>query len=134
VGAVAWFSFDNPALSPRIPIFSGVMNLPESFKICGQQRYTTDAAIWSFRETNRLATINWSIGRTLIEPAVKEFEDKAFEEVPDVEKKVVELVKAGKNEEAKQYVTAYTNNFAYSAMRKWQDMKGTLWSIVARGY
>jgi dipeptidase len=32
VGAVAWFSFDNPALSPRIPVFSGVQRLPESFR------------------------------------------------------------------------------------------------------
>ena len=134
VGAVAWFSFDNPALSPRIPIFSGVMRLPASFRICGQQRYTTDAAIWSFRETNRLATINWSQGRKLIEPAVKELEDKAFEEVPIVEKKVVEMVKAGNNEDAKQYVTDYTNNFAYSAMKRWEEMKATIWSMYGMGF
>lgn len=134
VGAIAWFSFDNPALSPRIPIFSGVMKLPASFSICGQQRYTKDAAIWSFREANRLATINWSMGRKLIEPAVLEFEDMAFEQVPVVEKKVMELVKAGKNTEAKNYVTDYTNNFAYSAMKKWEEMKETLWTFVGRGY
>jgi dipeptidase len=134
VGAVAWFSFDNPALSPRIPIFSGVIKLPASFSICGQQRYTPDAAIWSFRETNRLATINWAQGRKLIEPAVKELEDKAFEEVPIVEKKVVELVKAGKNEEATQYITTYTNNFAFASMKRWEEMKVPLWSIYSKGF
>jgi dipeptidase len=134
IGAIAWFSFDNPALSPRIPIFSGVMSLPASFGICGQQRYTPDAAIWSFRETNRLATINWEKGRTLIEPAVKEFEDKAFEEVPILEEKFMELVKAGKNEEARQYITSYTNNFAYAAMKRWEEMKGPLWSMYSMGF
>jgi len=134
IGAIAWFSFDNPALSPRIPIFSGVMSLPASFSICGQQRYTPDAAIWSFRETNRLATINWAKGRTLIEPAVKEFEDKAFEEVPILEVKFTELVKAGKNEEAKQYITSYTNNFAYAAIKRWEEMKGPLWSMYSMGF
>jgi dipeptidase len=134
VGAVAWFSFDNPALSPRIPIFSGTLHLPESFSICGQPRYTHDAAIWSFRETNRLAVINWSQGRTLIEPAVKELEDKAFEEIPAIEKKVVELVKEGKNEEAKQYVTTYTNNFALAAMKRWEEMKVPLWSSFSMGF
>ena len=134
VGAVAWFSFDNPALSPRIPVFSGVMKLPDSFGICGQQRYTPDAAIWSFRETNRLAVINWSAGRKLIEPAVKELEDKAFGELPDIEKKVVELVKAGKNEEARQFVTVYTNNFALAAIKKWEDMKVPLWSSFSMGF
>jgi len=134
VGAVAWFSFDNPGQSPRIPIFSGVLNLPSSFNICGQQRYRTDAAIWSFREANRLATVNWSRGRTLIEPAVKVLEDKAFEELPAVDKRVVELVKEGKNEDAKKYVTAYTNNFASAAMKRWEDMKVTLWGMFGRGF
>ncbi len=134
VGAVAWFSFDNPGQSPRIPIFSGVLNLPSSFEICGQSRYRTDAAIWSFREANRLASVNWSKGRLLIEPAVKEFEDKAFEELAGVEKKVVELVKEGKNEEAKKYVTAYTNSFAYSAMQRWDEMKVALWGMLGRGF
>lgn len=134
VGAIAWFSFDNPGQSPRIPIFSGVLSLPASFNVCGQQRYRTDAAIWSFREANRLATVNWSRGRTFIEPAVQEFEDKAFEELPAIDKKVTELVREGKNDEAKKYVTAYTNDFAYSAMRRWEEMKVTLWGIFGRGF
>jgi len=134
VGAVAWFSFDNPGESPRIPIFSGVLTLPLSFSICGQQRYRTDAAIWSFREANRLATVNWSKGRLLLEPAVKELEDKAFEELPAIEKKVVDLVKEGKNDDAKKYVTAYTNSFAGASMSKWVEMKVTLWGMFGRGF
>jgi dipeptidase len=134
VGGIAWFSFDNPGQSPRIPIFSGVLKLPQSFSICGQQRYRTDAAIWSFREANRLATVNWSRSRTLIEPAVREFEQKAIDELPAVENKVKALVREGKNEEAKNYVTAYTNSFAGSAMTRWQEMKVTLWGMYGRGF
>jgi dipeptidase len=134
VGAVAWFSFDNPGQSPRIPIFSGALTLPYSFGICGQQRYRNDAAIWSFREANRLSSVNWSKGRLLIEPAVKEFEDKGFEELPAVEKKVTELVNAGKNQEAREYVTSYTNDFASSAMNRWQEIKTTLWGMFGRGF
>ena len=134
VGAIAWFSFDNPGESPRIPIFSGVLSLPATFSICGQPRYRTDAAIWSFREANRLATVNWSRGRALIEPAVQEFEDKAFSELPSVEKKAVELVKDGKNDEARKFVTSYTNTFADAAMRRWEDIKMTLWGMFGRGF
>lgn len=134
VGAVAWFSFDNPAESPRIPIFSGALSLPASFNICGQPRYRTDAAIWSFREANRLATVNWGRGRTFIEPAVKEFEDKAFAELPGVEQKVTELVKEGKHDEARKYVTNYTNSFAGAAMNKWEEMKTTFWGMFGRGF
>ena len=134
IGAVAWFSFDNPALSPRIPIFSGVLKLPESFGICGQFHYTPDAAVWSFRETNRLAVIKWGDGRKLIEPAVNEFEERAFEELPMIEKKAVDLIKAGKNDEAKQYITDYTNNFALAAMKRWEEMKTPLWESFSLGF
>src|SRR5512133_294606 len=134
VGAVAWFSFDNPAESPRIPVFSGTMYLPESFRVCGQQRYRTDAAVWSFREANKLATVNWERGRKLIEPAVTEFEEKAFTEVPALEERVKRLVSEGKNDEAKKAVTEYSNSFAYAAMNRWQEMKTALWGMFGRTF
>jgi dipeptidase len=134
VGAVAWFSFDNPGQSPRIPVFSGTMYLPESFRICGQHRYRTDAAIWSYRETNRLATVNWERGRRLIEPAVREFEEKAFTELPALEDRVKTLVSEGKNEEAKKAVTEYSNTFANATMNRWQELKVTLWGMFGRGF
>ncbi len=134
VGAVAWFSFDNPGQSPRIPIFSGTMSLPESFRICGQHRYREDAAIWAFREANRLSTVNWERGRKLIEPAVAEMEQKALSEMPALEERVKTLVKEGKNDEAKKAVTEYTNSFAFASMTRWQEMKRTLWQMFGRGF
>jgi dipeptidase len=134
VGAVAWFSFDNPGESPRIPIFSGTMSLPESFSICGQHRYREDAAIWSYREANRLATVNWDRGRKLIEPAVAEMEEKAFNELPALEERVKALVSQGKKEEAKKAVTEYTESFAFATMSKWQEMKRILWGMFGRGF
>jgi dipeptidase len=134
VGAIAWFSFDNPGQSPRIPIFSGTMSLPGSFRICGQHRYREDAALWSFREANRLATVNWERGRKLIEPAVAEMEDKAFAELPALEERVKSLVSAGKNDEAKKAVTEYTGSFAMASMSRWQEMKRTLWGMFGRGF
>jgi dipeptidase len=134
VGAVAWFSFDNPGESPRIPIFSGTMSLPESFRICGQHRYREDAAIWAFREANRLATVNWDRGRKLIEPAVAEMEDKAFNELPALEERVKALVSQGNNEEAKKVVTEYTHAFAMATMSMWQEIKRTLWGMFGRGF
>ena len=50
------------------------------------------------------------------------------------EKIVAELVKEGKNDEAKKIVTSYTNSFAGAAMRKWEDLKITLWGMFGRGF
>lgn len=134
VGAVAWFSFDNPGQSPRIPIFSGTMALPKSFSICGQHRYREDAAIWAFREANRLSTVNWERGRKLIEPAVAEMEQKALAELPALEERVKNFVSEGRNAEAKKAVTEYTNAFAHGAMSRWQELKRDLWQMFGRGF
>jgi dipeptidase len=134
VGAVAWFSFDNPGQSPRIPVFSGTMTLPQSFRICGQHRYREDAAIWSFREANRLSSVNWERGRKLIEPAVADMEQKALTEMPALEERVKQLVSNGKNDEAKKVVTEYSNAFAHGAMNRWQELKAELWQMFGRGF
>lgn len=134
VGAVAWFSMDNPAESPRVPIFSGVTRLPKNYGVCGQNSYRDDAALWTYRRANRLAQVNWAKGRNLIEPAVLAFEDKAMMEMPQLEAKVKELVNAGKKEEAKELVTQYTNNFAYSTLSKWDELEQQFWEMFGRGF
>ncbi|MDF1558718.1 MAG: C69 family dipeptidase [Bacteroidales bacterium] len=134
VGAVAWFSFDNPGQSPRIPIFSGTMALPKGFSICGQHRYREDAALWAFREANRLSTVNWERGRKLIEPAVADMEQKALAELPALEERVKNLVSEGRNEEARKTVTEYTNAFAHGAMSRWQELRRELWQMFGRGF
>jgi dipeptidase len=111
-----------------------VQRLPESFRHCGQQQYNPEAAVWSFRETNRLAEIRWERGRKIIEPAVKQLEDKAFSELPAIDGKVTELVKQGRNGEARQFVTTYTNDFANAAMKRWQELKGTFWTMFGMGF
>ena len=65
IGGVAYFAFDNPAQTPRVPIYCGETELPKGFDVCGQHRYRKDAAVWSYRETNRIATINLLSVKTL---------------------------------------------------------------------
>ena len=132
VGGVAWFSFDNPAQSPRMPIYSGTTSLPESFNVCGQHRYRKDAAIWSFRETNRIATINWNKTRSILEPEIMKFEDKMFMMAPVIEEAAVKLIEAGKTDEAKTLLTNHTHDFALMTMKRWEELKAQLWTIFAR--
>lgn len=132
VGGVAWFSFDNPAQSPRMPIYSGTISLPASFAVCGQKRYREDAANWAFRETNRIATIDWNKTRSILEPQIMHFQDKMFEMAPIIESKATQLIKDGKVDEAKQLLTNHTHDFASMTMQRWQELKAQLWTIFAR--
>lgn len=146
IGGVAWFSFDNPGSSPRIPVYAGVLSLPKSFEICAQKRYRTDAAAWHFRRANRLAEARWGRTRGFIAEAVKEFEDKAMAEIPMIDKKAVELYNLEKGKdpvldengeplpsEYRLFLTKYTNDFARAAMNKWWELGDSFWAMFARG-
>lgn len=132
VGGVAYFAFDNPAQSPRIPIYAGTTSLPASFNICGQHRYREDAAIWAFRESNRIATINWDKGRKILEPEQAMFEKLMMEQNAQVEAKAAALIKEGKVDEAKAALTDHTRNFATMTMNRWKELKAKLWELFIR--
>jgi len=134
VGTVAWFSFDNPGQSPRMPIYAGTLELPDSFEYCGQKKFRTDSACWWFRRANRLAMIKWGQTRDLIEGAVQKFETQAIEEQPFVEATAVELLNGEGRQAMRQYLTDYTNRFARSTMQEWWELGDQLFTMFARGW
>lgn len=134
IGAVSYFSFDNPGQSPRIPIYSGTINLPESFSISGQQRYRPESAMWKFREANRLAQVAWGKTRESMEREIAAFETKMFEELPVIEARAAQLIKEGKTQEAKELITRYTHDFSGAAASRWEELKAKYWAMFARGF
>lgn len=138
IGGVVWFSFDNPAQSPRIPVFAGVTNLPKSFEICGQAKFRLDSAPWAFRRANKLAQVKWGKTKEYIDNGVAQFETKAFAELPGLEQRVNDILKkdnsAAGHKQAGELVTNYTNEFAYSTMSKWLELGDLFWEFFARGF
>ena len=138
IGGRAFFSFDNPGQSPRIPIFAGTLDLPQSFNICGQHRFREDAAIRAFRRANKLATMRCQVAREYIENAVMEFEDKAFSELPHIEKKALDLynkkVEGKEHPKYREFLTHYTNSFAHATINKWTELGDIFWGLFGRGY
>ena len=102
------------------------MSLPESFYICGQDHFSRESALWAFRRTNRLAMVNWQIGKETIAPEVIKEENRIFDELDRVEKQAMELYKKDKKnaiEErnsllCREYLTSYSNTLARSYIEK----------------
>jgi dipeptidase len=138
VGTICWFAFDNPAQSARIPIFAGVTELPPSFEVCAQHRFRTDSAAWAFRRAARLSTVRWGDTRKVIEDTIKEFEDKAFADLPLIEKKVLDIMNSKTPDQepftVEEYLTKYTNDFARAAIQKYWELGDKFWAQFARGF
>ena len=134
VGGVAWVSFDNPGESPRVPIFCGTKDLPACFKICGQHRYREDAAIWTYRRANKLATVRWGVTREAIESSRDYFVEKGQTELPFVESRYKALAEQKGKAEAIDYLTRYTADFAGATLLRWREMGDDFWYQFRRGF
>ncbi|MCU4175450.1 dipeptidase [Carboxylicivirga sp. N1Y90] len=134
VGGVAWFSFDNPGQSPRIPIYAGSTELPESFNFCGQKRYREDAAIWNYRKANKLATIAWQQTREKHMYEVAYFEEKGFTDSESLELAIKKLIDEGKKEEAQKMLNHYTKDFTGATMLRWKELEEAYWTKFGLGF
>ena len=67
-----------------------------------------------------------------MEPKVAYFEKQMMRENPVVEREVAELVKAGKKDEAAEVLNSYTQKWASTTSKAWEDLKAELWTIFIR--
>jgi dipeptidase len=134
IGGVAWLSFDNPGQSPRIPIYAGTTELPESFNYCGQKRYREDATIWKYRKANKLATLAWQRTKEDMLKEVAYFENKGLTEGAALEKKVKQLLKDGKKEEAQELLNHHTADFTGATILRWKELEDIYWGKFGLGF
>ena len=121
IGGICWLSVDNPAQSPRIPVFCGTTVLPEGFWTCGQNSYSENSALWSFRRANKLATLSWQTTKEGFNKEVMRLEDLAFEGLPS-------------SEASPSMLNSYTAFIYNEAVRSWKAMEEKYWMQFGMGF
>lgn len=134
IGAICWFSLENPGQSPRIPIFSGSSKMPAGFDICGHFGYNENAALWHYRKANKLGQVKWGLTKKMFYDNIARFEEKAFREIPVLEKQVSDLLNADKKEEAQKMLNQYTSDFAGATRQTWEQMEHKMWEQFWTGF
>ena len=123
VGGLVWLSVDNPAQSPRIPIFCGNTKTPEPFLRCGIWNYWPDCALWTFRPANKLATLSWQTTKKEFNENIEKQLNKAFSGL-----KILEVNPTA--EELNDYTQTV---FDYSASM-WKAMEAKYWVEFGNGF
>ncbi len=131
VGGVCWVSVDNPAQSPRIPIFCGNSQLPEAFSMCGQKAFNEESWLWQFRKANKLATVQWQRTREQHMDEVLRLEREAYEGLAGIEKRIAENMKA---KQATKLLNAYTQRVYGNAAGQWRRLEEKYWQMFGMGF
>ena len=120
LGGICWMSVDNPAQSPRVPIFCGNTRLPKAYGVCGQKEYNEDAIVWKYRKANKLATVAWQRTKDLMDKSFHEELERAFKELP--------------NSPEAETLNAYTLKVYDETSAKWASLEAKLWSFFGLGF
>ena len=131
IGGICWYSVDNPAQSPRIPLFAGGTSLPEAFSQCGHKQYVPESVLWTFRRANKLATLSWQTTKKEFTENVLEMENLAFDGLPELQSGYSEA----QSPEAKaELLNNYTESVFNTCKDRWSSLEQKYWMMFGRGF
>ena len=130
IGGVAWIALDNPGQSPRFPIFSGNTELPMMLGVCGQHRKREDAALWHYREANRISSMKWGQTRKSLQKAQQYFLDKAQREQTFVERTWWSTDENKRTD----FLNGYTADFFNATVGCWDELAKKYWRQFWSGF
>ena len=126
VGGLVWFGWDNPAMTAFTPLYCGISDVPESWKLSGRQAFDRDSAWWAFNRVADLSAQKWGHMRVDVDSVRVAFENRAFADQADLEKKASALF--GKNlKRARKLLTDYSCGFAEETTNAYWDLGAHLW-------
>lgn len=131
VGGVCWISVDNPAQSPRVPIFCGTTRLPKAFSLCGQKQYNPNSIVWQYRKANKLATVAWQQTKAMFMKKVMEQEDVAFSGLNSLEQ---QIKKMNNMSQISDELNSYTSSIYDKTSSAWRQLEEDLWFKFGMGF
>ncbi|MDR2824555.1 MAG: C69 family dipeptidase [Prevotellaceae bacterium] len=133
IACVAYFANDNPAQSPRLPVYAAILQTPEPFQISGHKYFTAESAAWIYRQANKLATIRWQESRKKLEAQLVHFEDKLFDEQGKIDHEAIKILNEQGRQAFQEYLATYLRDFSAETLATWSKLRDEFWYSFIRG-
>jgi dipeptidase len=94
IGGVAWFAWDNPAMTCHAPLYCGIADVPGSWKFGGPKGrpgYSEESAWWAFNRASVIAAHRWGEMRNDVYAVRDPFRRQAFDEQKRIEDEALKL-------------------------------------------
>lgn len=94
IGGVAWLALDNVSTSVYIPVYCGVTDMPEPYKVDGRiDGFSNRSAWWAFNRLGTLTAQRWGDMRHDVDAIWKPVQNELFERQPSIEQQAVQMYK-----------------------------------------
>ena len=128
VGGIIWFGVDDTGSTVYTPFYCSISEVPIEFRVGNGDilTYSDNAAFWVF---NRLAHFKYLFYNRVIGDIQKvqnELETEYQKQVKDIDNQAVELLNAGKTEEAIAFLTEFDAKSATNTVNRWKALDNYL--------
>jgi len=127
IGGLVWFGYDNPAMTSYAPIYIGINDVPESYKISGRPGFNRDCAWWAFNRVADLSAQKWGKMRHDVKKVRENFEKQVFKEQQQIEQKALQLYKKNPKK-ARKFLTEYSKKWMKKLVKAYWKLGDDLWS------
>jgi len=128
IGGVVWLAWDNAATALYTPVYCGVTDVPQSFKVDGRVTgYDRECAWWAFNHLSTLASQRWGDMRRDVEAVWKPLQQELFQGQQSTEGQALQLFKQSPTE-GRAFLTRYTITWGERAVREAWKLGDRLWT------
>jgi len=126
VGGVVWLGWDNPAMTAYVPIYCGIDDVPDSWKVCGRRSFSRGCAWWAFNRVADMSAQKWGHMRADVDSVRIVYEREALSKQAQIEEKAAGLFERNPKK-ARRYLTRYSMDFAERVTGAYWDLGDHLW-------
>ena len=121
IGGLIWLAFGAQDTSCYVPLYAGITEIPDSFKIGDHWVFNRKSARWAFDYVDYHTLVAYSLAIKDVKEAQEKWEKAAIERTPVIDKFAVELYKQDPAQ-AIQFLTDYCINNANRVVDSWWEL------------
>lgn len=125
VGGVYWFYVDNAFTSAYVPMYAGVTDVAECYKVYDKDRFSDTSMRWVVDFVDNLLYLKWQEAVIDLYEVRDPLEQRFFDEQDEVDKTFVELFSKSPKK-ARKYITDLTIERQNETLKMFQDLRITL--------
>ena len=128
IGGVVWLAMDNVATSVYIPVYCGVTDLPEPYKVDGRVKgFSHESAWWAFNRLGTLTAQRWGDMRHDVDAVWNPIQQELFSKQAGFEQQAVQMYKQD-NEKGRAFLTSYTYHWGTVVVDNAWKLGDYLWT------
>ena len=128
IGGVVWLAFDNVATSIYTPLYCGITDVPESYKVHARETgYTRKSAWWAFNRMSTLAAQRWGDMRHDVSAVWQPMQKELFQNQSRVEEQALKLYRRDPRK-ARDFLTRYSMQWGEKIVQRCWELGDFLWT------